>query len=401
MSLFDRLRRPARVRPLATGRLVPRIARLTALALVSLGWRPYPTEHARAAPPDPDPTPSPEPCAAPTTRIAARPGARPTPPRLVMPTTRTPLAELFDATLLEAHVNRGAWPSMRARLLGDTSVFARRAGASPLWDAIEAHLKDPAATTTTSARDLLALALAERHPDVALVGWAFRVARPIALRADLDRAAQDELAALFAEASRHARIHQAIVETLAETGPVTFRPWMSKAAPRPEWSGVEVPDGFWPALEARLPTAGAGTWDEPALDLTIVAGGAGARLLAWGEARPLVDGAPLQLARLDLVRAGAAPLVLAHPTLGRLVIGPGQALTALNAHHFVGAETLKSLDDLVARAARCDVAALGALQAVMPLAHTRVRAAAARPAPPPPMRDGAPALRLLLSLFDE
>ncbi|MCC6623131.1 MAG: hypothetical protein IT385_17870 [Deltaproteobacteria bacterium] len=400
MRLIDRtLRLLRRDRLLATGRLIPRVARLTALALVSLGWRPV-LDEARAAPPDPRPAPTPEPCTAPDARLAKRPGARPSAPAPAPEVLADLQRGAFRASLLEPHVNRGEWPIRRAWLIEQVSA-ERAHGASALDRAIMAHLADPGAATPASARRLLELARADQHPDLALVGWAFRVARPFAERADLDRAAQDDLAALFAEAALHARVHQAIVETLAETGPVTFRPWMSKAAPRPEWTGVEVPDGFWPAFERRLPTAGAGTWDEPALEVRVASGGAGARLVAWGVASPLADGRPLQLARLDLVRAGDAPLVLEHATLGTITVAPGRALTALNVHRLLAPEKRKLIDDLITRAQRCDGDALTALQAIMPAAHAAIRAVAQRPAPPPPMRDGAPALRVLLALFDD
>ncbi len=349
-----RLRR--RERLLLDGRYSPRFVRMLAVLIVWFGWRP---DDAHAAP-DPDctslPVPSPTPSASPASPTA--PTFHPTRPRLDL-----------------------------ATLVGGCA--------------------DPAALATLATLDILIKHHVDRvaeHRTASL----FQLARDLASQRSLTPVELLTLTDLFRDADRRAVLHEAVIRALAEVGPPVFRPWMSKAAPPPGWRNTpDAPPGFRPALERALASVTAGTWEsESTLTLEVVSGVSQyprahpdtvAALIRHGERHPLELNA-FTLGRLDIVTASAdAPLVLKHPTLGTMTIPAGHVLTAWNAPTYLTEPATQHLTSLVAAASKCDRAAQATLLEVLPAAHSAIRTSLTAPRATP----GQPALRLLLTLFDE
>lgn len=215
---------------------------------------------------------------------------------------------------------------------------------------------------------------------------AFNAARELARRTDITSPADVEaLLRHFRDADRAARAQEAQVATAAEIGPVSFRPWMSKAGPRPEeLRAMERRDDVF---EKKLATADTGTWErEATIDLTIASGGGtlhryGAHALPWKAA--------VRLRRFDVIVAGEVPLVLTHADLGAITLPARTALTAWNLPQLLGTDARTAIDALVTAAARCDAVAHNKLARILPAAHDALRA------------NGAPELKLLLALFEE
>jgi hypothetical protein len=159
---------------------------------------------------------------------------------------------------------------------------------------------------------------------------------------------------------------------------------MSKAGPRP----VEAPEVVdrWDKRFAKLrEKSDAGPWEhESTIDLIVMGD---ATLIREGRRRT-VTGA-VRFRRLDVLVAGDHPLVLSHRSLGAVIVPQGTALTAWNLPRFLGTNATLAIDELVARAAKCDQPALDELARILPAAHAAVRA------------HDTPEMKLLLTLFDE
>jgi hypothetical protein len=236
----------------------------------------------------------------------------------------------------------------------------------------------------------------------------FQLARDLASRPQLTPVELLTLIDLFRDADRRAVLHEAVIKALAEVGPPVFRPWMSKAAPPPGWRDTpEAPPQFRPALERALAAVTSGTWEsESTLTLEVVSGVSRhfrgdpekqASLIRHGQ-RHRLELYTFNLTRLDIVTASTdAPLVLKHPTLGTLTIPPGHVLTAWNAPTYLAEPAIKHVASLVAAASKCERAAQAALLQVLPAAHSAIRTSLTAPRATP----GQPALRLMLTLFDE
>jgi len=327
-----------RERLLLDGRFSPRFVRMLAVLIVWFGWRP---DDAHAAP---DPT-----CAT------------------------LPAASLTSPTSPTFHPRRPAFDP--ATLVERDAILIK-------------HHVDRLAEHRTATLFQLARDLASR-----------RQPTPVELLTLID---------LFRDADRRAVLHEAVIKALAEVGPPVFRPWMSKSAPPPGWRDTpDAPPGFRPALERALASVGSGTWEsESTLNLEVVSGVSWhyradpetlASLIRHGQRHRLELNA-FTLGRLDIVTASAdTPLVLKHPTLGTLTIPPGHVLTAWNAPTYLAEPAIQHLTSLVAAASKCDRPAQAALLQVLPAAHSAIRTSLTAPRATP----GQPALRLLLTLFDE
>lgn len=202
----------------------------------------------------------------------------------------------------------------------------------------------------------------------------------------------EELAALYARLERHARTVDALILAMAETGPVTFLPWRRKSAPPADYKAVRVPEGLLDAARARFATLDAGTWRSEAT-VTLTLGGT-ATLHRQGTATP-VQGT-VRLGRLDVIELASPATVQlgsATVTLAR-TWGPTTAWT-LPAR--LSASDEATVRALVHAARDGSASAIDDLSRALPVVHAAIRIALAET----PDAEGAPALRSLLTLFDE
>jgi hypothetical protein len=402
-----RWRRGRRV--LLTGRLTPRLVRMVAIALVALGVGP-----AGATDPDPcatlpDTREQPQRKAAidapltgelplgldqpgePLTMFGRARGGR-------GPWTRTKWAmEALTADPANERLQRDA---QRALSMLDAGGIA-----NPAWNALGRALEAEIAAWSRDAtlpelEALLDTIEAAHIYDGWVVAYLFRRSAPAAGPATLTAAEGAKVARLYARLERQARVDEAYARASVTAGPIEQRPWMSKAAPPKEMMpGVIIPAALGPAMKESYAKAQAGAWrSEALLQLEVASALDGARLLRRGAEVALRAGDRLTLGRLDVVvaPAGEAPLVLRHADLGALTLPPGEALTAWGLEHHLADAAKKQIEQWVAKAEGCDRAAQAALQRTLPASQGALRRAVAAT----PQTKGAPAMRLLLALFD-
>ncbi len=241
------------------------------------------------------------------------------------------------------------------------------------------------------------------------LAYLWRASEPLAAA----QADPDELAGLYRRFHRHARMIDALTLAAAEGPTLRVNPqaWMSKGAPPPH----SVPDDqreaaagvTWRSLPAAWKEAGPGLWRvDGTVQLTLdAAAGTRLRLLAGdGSTRQIEPGERFTLTRLEVLHLPAnrdgkgAPITLTS-CLGRLTVPPASTLTAWNLTHFIDKSTRERIAESV-QAVAADPSAEGAideLEAAVPLAHAEIRETLDQR----PTAEGAAALRLLLSQFDE
>ena len=200
-----------------------------------------------------------------------------------------------------------------------------------------------------------------------------------------------ELAALYARLEHHARVADALLLAMSETGPITYLPWRKKSAPPRDYRPLQVSSGLLDAAKEHYARIDAGTWRaEAAVACTVRSGTV--TLLRQGAATDLSAGDALVFARFDVLLLSGEVDIGGH-TIAR----QGTALHAWNLPDHLGHQAHLTLERQVTVAMRGDEAALDTLSEVLPLAHRMIREAVADN----PDAPGAPALRQLLLLFDE
>jgi hypothetical protein len=220
-----------------------------------------------------------------------------------------------------------------------------------------------------------------------LAGYVWRRAAPLT-------AGAPARAELLARIDRHLRACEALLKAEAETGPIEFTAWRSKAAPPVGHSGLRVPKGLHAAAKGHYPQVDAGTWaTEATLTLTAVDGGA--TLLRAGRAEPLQPGQRFALRRLDVL-AAERPAKLRHDELGDMSLGAASVVTAWDVGSRLAAPGRELVRARVAAAQSGDAQALKQLEAILPAAHLEIRRVLAER----PQAPGSPGLRTLLELFD-
>ncbi|MBL8947824.1 MAG: hypothetical protein JNK45_31920, partial [Myxococcales bacterium] len=223
--------------------------------------------------------------------------------------------------------------------------------------------------------------------DSAFAAYLWRCARSIA-NPDLR-----QRTALFARLHHHLRVADALTQAQAQTAPVTFSAWRSKAAPPPGWSpGATVPEGLVPAARAWFDARHAPPWDRVAATLELVDG----RATPLGHPNALRPGAKFRLRRLDTLRADTE-LHLASPDGPSLRVAAGAYLTLDRLADHLDDAGRREMTNLVDRAAAGDATADARVEALLPLAHEAIRARL-RAHPDDP---GAAKLRMWLIVFDE
>ncbi len=204
----------------------------------------------------------------------------------------------------------------------------------------------------------------------------------------------DDLPRLLARVERHARFAIALRRAEALTGPTEFMPWMSKGRPGSNECHPVVNRRFVETAISAYESGDAGTWDREVLLRVAVVQGDGLVLLRRGSgARP--PSGVFALRRLDVLRAGAADAILEHATLGRITIPAGRSMGPWNVAEFLAPAARLRLQASVRAAG--EGRAFKSLEEVLPAASSYIsEELAARP-----NSRGAPALRLLLTLFLE
>lgn len=233
-----------------------------------------------------------------------------------------------------------------------------------------------------------------------IVGWIFYLIGP-QQNASLSAADAAPIAALFGRLESHLRNADAIARARFSLGPIEPRPWMSKSAPPRGWREITIPAGFGTEVERVFPDAIAGAWQtETLLPVEVTSAPPGAVLWRRNHPIPLSPGDTFSLTRLDVVvvpDGSTEPLVL-KSTAGTLTIPTNQAMTTWNALRFLDDSARAALQaQLELAATRCDPIAQAALHKHLWLSHHLILARLSHPDPNP----GAPALRLILALFDQ
>jgi MoaA/NifB/PqqE/SkfB family radical SAM enzyme len=243
------------------------------------------------------------------------------------------------------------------------------------------------------------LNVAEQLPTYSpvLAAYLWRRARELEPPANDDGRFAIDRAHLYLRLHHHLRVVDALARAVAVTGPITYRPWISKAAPT----------GQRPLLPASLVDAlrkawserdDAGPWDRVGADV----------VLEWAQSDPaplVVGGGRVQAAtRGKSVRLRRLDLVFARAPVS--VRGPGTLEFSLPAGAELGLDRLAErlptaaraeLDDLVARAAAGEIEAEGRVEAILPWAQASIRARLAAD----PGQAGAGKLKMWLVAFDE
>jgi AdoMet-dependent heme synthase len=231
------------------------------------------------------------------------------------------------------------------------------------------------------------------HPSVVVHIWAelgrrFADDRPLT---DVERAA---LIRLMARLRRHARVVDTLVHAEAETGPVEFHAWRSKAAPAHTRDRVTLPEGLLEAALQRWPQAGAGSWEtEACIEVELHRGRAWR--LRGAVRQELVVGDPVAVCRLDLLVV-APEAELADCCLGRLSVQPDVPTSAWELGVALSPTAREALREATARALSGDESALAPLLGQLAQSQSIIRRALQRE----PSAKGAPALRQLLWSWD-
>jgi hypothetical protein len=309
-----------------------------------------------------------------------------------------PAARAAQRAILAEIFTRG-W--RRQRLPSTPDAAADAAKLDAVFVAVEALLDAPAVETDRAIHALLDRAEAAALYDPWIVGWAFRRLQPVAQDPAMTSAQGQALAHTLGRLERFARDADAAFRTrITDMVEGDGRPWMSKAAPPPGWNMPKLPPDFGDVIQRVYPDATASTWQaESVRAVEVTHAPAGATLWRRGGAIPLTVGDRFWMTRLDVLITppdASDPLTL-KTLVGDLTVTPDRALNAWNANALLDAKGKMSLTlKLEGAAERCDPIDQMALQAALILSHPLLRARVQSTTPGP----GAPALRLLLALFD-
>lgn len=211
---------------------------------------------------------------------------------------------------------------------------------------------------------------------------------------------------LYARFRRHARITDALVKAHAQVRPVMQAPraWASKAGPRP--GDMPLIRAYETSLADMLKVAGEvlpatdeGTWKRDGVVLLKpVAGSPAPKLIRAGKERVLPEDESTRFGRLDLLKTGDKPAVVAHEWLGKIELPANRLISVWELPDLLPDAAKQKLDETVLDAMKTNSEeAADRLERCLPLSHRAIRAGLGEL----PMRKGAPRLRLILTLFDD
>jgi len=257
-------------------------------------------------------------------------------------------------------------------------------------------------------RDLaLALEEAERggYIDPWLCAYVWRKAAVLT-----DGSERKAIVDLMAKLHRHARLANALIAAGARLRPLMLRPqpWGTKSGRPPAWAqqqqlfapGAGLAVDLLPALRSQFATADAGTWDSQGLTIFAVAqDSAAATMIRVGQAGVPQTSGMVRFGRLDLLETtpGDRPVLLTHRVFGTLTLPPGKLISVWDLPQYLSAKGKEQLKKTVADALDGKDAASRLLEQHLPLAAPFVRAGIHAS----PKAAGAPALRLILTQFDD
>jgi hypothetical protein len=379
-----------------TGRFSPRLVRLVAIILVTLGFG-FEREPAAAAPlpgdrqPDPADEPLPEAVEGRVEQWLVQQLPSGAWVRLKQELTRLPQAsgerdrEALRTSILKAAEN--LMPPVRKLVEAEVqaAVTGRQAPA-------------------VSATDLLAaldFMEARGHYDHWLAAWLWR--KTSAIDTDAERRGVEQL---FARLQQHARVTNALILAQARVKPVQLvpRPWMGKAGPprgmtRTGYSDEAIKE-MTAALKQLYPTADIGTWKRDGVALlTLAKDSPRPTLLRGGKKHALEAGETVRLGRLDLIEtpAGEKPVVLEHAWLGPIALPAGRLVGVWDLARLLPEDARVKVQQTLTQALANKEIAADRLEQALPLVQRLLREELARNSAAP----GAPRLRLILALFDD
>lgn len=380
-------------RALADGRWSPRFVHMVAVLFVALGGCPRSAPDSVPATPPPradvDPGRVPEP----TVALAKEPPAalaRGLRGHFELAAERGDLSDMTRAMI------DGQWTDAIAYAEGVASV----AGGQALRDALVELCRQRARRVAPTFEQIASAVAAAGELPVYYAPLAAALWRELhALSTDsLDAAA---VAGVLHQLEDQHRMAAALQRAQADTGPVTFRPWLKKSAPPRDYDPLTLPAGLDEAVRRAYAATDAGSWaSESTLPLHLVSTDATVILHRSGKAIRLAAGTELKLRRLDVIEVAAqsrAPARFDNPLAGALSVAPGAMLTAWTVDRQLSAAARTAIDDLVERAMTGNDDAIARLESHLPAAATAIRRAVAAT----PAAAGAAKLRLVLALFDE
>jgi len=198
------------------------------------------------------------------------------------------------------------------------------------------------------------------------------------------------------------RVAESLLQAGAAVGPASYRPWMKMAPPPRGYNPPpSIPAGYLAAARQAYQRGDSGSWaSEATLPLRVVETATDPVLHRSGHEIPLGPGTELDLRRFDVIHvpsSATAATILEHPELGRISVPPGEVLAAWNLPGRLSSDAQRRLRERVTAALGGNEDAVSRLEAQLPAAHVGIRDALERS----PSAPGAPALRTLLTLYDE
>jgi len=215
-------------------------------------------------------------------------------------------------------------------------------------------------------------------------------------------------AAIFARLHRHARVTDSIIKAFAEVKPtlnISPRAWMSKAGPSAaERQQMQL---YQNQLKEVLTVSGKlfgvideGTWKRDAVTRFRVSKESAVFELQRGARRQALSaGDEFRFGRLDVltVPTGDKQSVIEHPWLGTIGLPAGKSISVWDLPALLTNEQRKKIDEEVAAALQGNEDAADRLELALPLVHGAVRVGLKES----PQARFAPRLRMLLALFDD
>jgi hypothetical protein len=211
---------------------------------------------------------------------------------------------------------------------------------------------------------------------------------------------------LCARLAQHARLTNTLIRAQARVKPILLAPraWMSKGGHVREIGGGILSDQSQAEMlgAAKVLYAGSdiGTWKRDGVAIfTVTRRSAPATLVRAGRCHVLEAEETIRFQRLDLIETapGDKPVVLEHAWLGQIELPAGRVVSVWDLAPSLADEAKSKLQKEVAAALGGSEEAAARLERTLPLAHRAIREGVAKT----PTAQGAPRLRLLLTLFDD
>jgi hypothetical protein len=259
------------------------------------------------------------------------------------------------------------------------NTMTERRSNPALAEVMRAYAKNRTAGTPETFRELVGLLNAiEAVPGYSPPLAAFIWRRARALPADL---APDERALLYARLHLHMRIADALLQAQAQTAPVEYTAWRSKAAPPPGWTPTAtVPAELSTKAKEAFDKHGEIPWDRVTVKLAVRGDAANTTLVREGRKREYGVGTVITMQRLDVLHI-ETPTRLEGGEGLEIALAEGDVVTLDSLASRLDAAQRSKLEALVEQAAK-DPAAEARVEAILPWVHEILRDVAKRPEHP-------------------